>query len=124
MVNIDIQMSEIVKIITHFSKPLQLIFVYTKPSCATYIRSALEMAANDRENPYYHPLSRNEQQKKLVFIVETIDEAAKNAMRTIFPKNLIEEISNRDANELLVRSTGTQQAVSAAVNASLNADNK
>lgn len=46
---LDIQHTEIVKLITHFSKQLQIIFVYTKPSCARYIVEQLSMKqVNDR----------------------------------------------------------------------------
>lgn len=46
---LDIQNSEVVKLITHFSKQLQIIFIYTKPSCARYIVEQLSMTlANDK----------------------------------------------------------------------------
>lgn len=46
---LDLQHSEIVKLIVHFSKQLQIIFLYTKPSCARYIIEQLSMTlANDR----------------------------------------------------------------------------
>jgi sentrin-specific protease 7 len=46
---LDIQHSEIVKMITHFSKQLQIIFLYTKPSCARYIVEQLSMTlVNDK----------------------------------------------------------------------------
>lgn len=46
---LDIQLSEIIKIIVHFSKNLQLVFVYTKPSCAQYIRNCLEMEGDGKD---------------------------------------------------------------------------
>ena len=46
---LDLQHTEIVKLIVHFSKQLQIIFLYTKPSCARYIIEQLSMTpANDR----------------------------------------------------------------------------
>lgn len=44
---INIQSSEIVRVITHFSKQLFIVFVYTKPSCGVYVRESLEMT-NDK----------------------------------------------------------------------------
>lgn len=43
MIVLNIQHSEIIKIVTHFSKQLHIIFLYTKPSCARYIVEQLQM---------------------------------------------------------------------------------
>lgn len=49
MVTLNIQQSEIVKMVVHFSKQLHIIFLYTKPSCARYVVDALELTeANDK----------------------------------------------------------------------------
>ena len=56
--------------------------------------------------PYYSPLSRNETHKKIIFLTENVTEDTKNALKAIYKESRIEEISNRDANEMLVRSTG------------------
>lgn len=56
--------------------------------------------------PYYAPLSRNETQKKIIFLTENVSEDTKNALKAIFKEGRMEEINNRDANEMLVRSTG------------------
>lgn len=59
---LDIQNSEIVKIITHFSKQLQIVFIYTKPSCARYILTQLQLTqVNDR-------CKMNSLNKNLIFI--------------------------------------------------------
>jgi hypothetical protein len=42
-VKFNIMHSEVVKIVAHFSKQLQIFFVYTKPSCARYITKELNM---------------------------------------------------------------------------------
>lgn len=44
---LDIQQSEIVKVVVHFSKQLHIIFLYTTPFCARYISAQLEMSKND-----------------------------------------------------------------------------
>lgn len=56
--------------------------------------------------PYYSPLSRNETLKKIIFLTENVSEDTKNALKAIFKEGRLEDISNRDANEMLVRSTG------------------
>lgn len=56
--------------------------------------------------PFYSPMSRSEPRKKIVFLAENLNEETKSVIRAIFKPPVIEEISNPDANELLVRSTG------------------
>jgi hypothetical protein len=56
--------------------------------------------------PFFSPLSRDEPQKKIVFLAEAITEETKGMIKSIYPRPVLEEISNRDANEMLVRSTG------------------
>jgi hypothetical protein len=46
---LNIQHSEIIKFVMHFTKQLQIIFIYTKPSCAKYIVNSLQMSQiNDK----------------------------------------------------------------------------
>jgi hypothetical protein len=125
LVALNIMHSEIIKIVIHFSKQLHIIFVYTKPSCARYITSELQMTQttdkckfNDISAlvsfakdfvpaaPYYTPLSRSEPQKKIVFLAESITEETRAMIKSIYSRPVLEEINNRDANEMLVRSTG------------------
>jgi hypothetical protein len=56
--------------------------------------------------PFYAPLSRNETQRKIIFLTENVSEETKNVLKSIYKDQALEEINNRDANELLVRSTG------------------
>lgn len=56
--------------------------------------------------PYYSPLSGNETIKKIIFLTENVSEETKNALKAIFKEGRLEDICNRDANEMLVRSTG------------------
>lgn len=44
---LDIQHSEIVKVVVHFSKQLCVIFLYNKPSCARYISEQLFMTSQE-----------------------------------------------------------------------------
>ncbi|KAL7051210.1 hypothetical protein ACKWTF_004382 [Chironomus riparius] len=103
---LNIQNSEIVKLVIHFSKQLSIIIVYTKPSCGRFIVEQLQMTQVNDKSPYYAPLSRNETQKKIIFLTENVSEDTKNALKAIFKEGRMEEINNRDANEMLVRSTG------------------
>lgn len=40
---LDLQLDEIVKAVVHFSKALNVVFLYTLPSCGAFIRESLEM---------------------------------------------------------------------------------
>lgn len=51
-------------------------------------------------------MSRNEPQRKIVFLVENVTAEMINNIKSIYSEPVLEEISNRDANEMLVRSTG------------------
>lgn len=46
---LNIMHSEIVKIVYHLSKQLQIIFLYTKPSCARYVGSVLQMTQDGND---------------------------------------------------------------------------
>lgn len=48
LVVLNIQNSEIIKVIGHFSKNLHIIFLYTKPSCVRYINVQLQMTQNGK----------------------------------------------------------------------------
>jgi hypothetical protein len=125
---LNIQHSEIVKVVVHFSKQLHIIFLYTKPSCARFIAEQLQMSqSNDKckfssiywikvttsttfyffsAAPYFSPISRSEPQKKIVCLAESINEETRSIIKSIYSRSVLEEINNRDANEMLVRSTG------------------
>ena len=46
---LNLHSSEIVKIAYHFSKQIQAIFIYTKPSCAVFVRNSLEMGSSETD---------------------------------------------------------------------------
>uniref|UniRef100_A0A182LXK2 Ubiquitin-like protease family profile domain-containing protein n=1 Tax=Anopheles culicifacies TaxID=139723 RepID=A0A182LXK2_9DIPT len=87
-VSLDLQMHEMKKVLTHFSKALNVIFLYTNNSGAPCFRP--ELVSNDPT-------------KRITLLMENISEEAKSIIRNIFHPNLLEEISIRDAKELLLR---------------------
>lgn len=118
-------MREIVKIIAHFSKSLNILFIYTLPTCGIYIRENLEMKSKSSDSkwtmfsfrlhslqdlfhsttaPYYNPTDRAEPYKRIVLQMDVISEEAKTVIRSIFAKTMLEEVQCTEANELLVRS--------------------
>uniref|UniRef100_W4VR71 Putative sentrin/sumo-specific protease senp7 n=1 Tax=Corethrella appendiculata TaxID=1370023 RepID=W4VR71_9DIPT len=109
---LDIQLREIVKILAHFSKSLFVMFIYTLPSTGTFIRESLEMGLASDNLPYFNPGSRtDETHKRITLVMERMTEESKQIIRTIFTKEKIEEISTRDANELLIRSCNTNKPI-------------
>lgn len=46
---LNIMHSEVVKVITHFSKQLHIIFLYAKPSCGRYIVDQLQLSSSEKD---------------------------------------------------------------------------
>lgn len=111
LVVLNIQMHEIVKIIAHFSNNLSVIFIYTLPTCGSYIRESLEMKPKSSDNPYYNPTDRCEPYKRIVLQMETITEEAKSVIKTIFTTTVLEEIQLNEASELLLRSCSKDKII-------------
>lgn len=125
LIALNIQNSEIIKVVTHFTKQLHIIFLYTKPSCARYVAHQLQMTQeNDKcekkhrkfailsltlpifPAPFFSPLSRHEPHKKIVFLADAVSDETKSVIKSLYSRQILEDINNRDANEMLVRSTG------------------
>ncbi|KAL1378285.1 hypothetical protein pipiens_015681 [Culex pipiens pipiens] len=105
---LDLQLHEVVKAVVHFSKALNVIFLYTLPSCGFYIRESLEMGLPDDPLPYFNPVCRKDDaHRRITLVMDRVTEESKSILKSIFSTERIEEISARDANELLVRSCGT-----------------
>lgn len=104
LVVLNIQLSEIVKLLYCFDKRLTVIFMFVLPSCAAYVRESLEMSANNQEEPYFNPISADNAKKKIVLLMDKATVEDKEKLKAIFVENKIEEISYQDANELLIRS--------------------
>lgn len=125
---LDIQKKEVAKIVAHFQNPKCLLFIYTMNSCGAYIRESLEMGSiHDNCNyynthylfvsflnklffipsllavPYYNPTAKTEYYKRIVLIIDNIPEEAKSVIRSIYVASVLEEISQRDATEMLER---------------------
>ena len=51
-------------------------------------------------------MSRYEPHKKIVFLADAVSDETKSVIKSVYNRQILEEINNRDANEMLVRSTG------------------
>ncbi|XP_063701082.1 uncharacterized protein LOC134831309 [Culicoides brevitarsis] len=103
LVILNIQLSEVVKLLYCFDKRLSVIFIYTLPSCGSYVRESLEMTLNE-DGPYFNPVSMVNSKKKIVLLMDKTSPEEKEKLKAIFQENKIEEITYTDANELLIRS--------------------
>jgi hypothetical protein len=54
----------------------------------------------------YNPLSREEQQRKIIFLPHALNEETKGVVKSLYALPIFEEITNKDANELLLKSSG------------------
>ncbi|CRK87759.1 CLUMA_CG001548, isoform A [Clunio marinus] len=102
---LNIQHSEIVKLVTSFGRPL-IIFIYTKPSTARYIREQLKLSENSEISPHFSPVSPNESQRKITLLADNFTAKDINAIKSVCDSLQLEEINHRDAQEMLFRSTG------------------
>lgn len=103
MVIVDIQFSEIVKMVVHFSKTLSVAFIYVLPSCSRYIREILDMSASGNNKHCFSSVSRIDSERRIVLMFDSVSEESKSIIKSLFKSPLIEDISRNDANELLVK---------------------
>lgn len=107
---LDLQLQEIIKVVVHFSKALNVMFLFTLPSCGAFIRESLEMGLPEDKLPYFNPVSRQDDtHKRITLVMDRITEESKAIVKSIISKEKLEEISARDANDLLMRSCGSNK---------------
>ena len=115
---LNIQMREIMKFIVHYGANLPVIFLYTTPSCGRWIRRALGMGAvlpampkgsSQSIAPFYDPTNTVEQVKRIVLVANGLKDDVKNQIKQLFPRQMYDEISYRDAMDLLQRSRGGRE---------------
>lgn len=104
LVVLNIQLSEVVKLLYCFDKRLTVIFIFVLPSCGAYVRESLEMSANIEDGPYFNPMTLINSKKKIVLLMDTATMEEKEKLKALFIESRIEEIPYKDANELLIRS--------------------
>uniref|UniRef100_A0A453YS98 Ubiquitin-like protease family profile domain-containing protein n=1 Tax=Anopheles gambiae TaxID=7165 RepID=A0A453YS98_ANOGA len=123
-VSLDLQMNEMKKVLTHFSKGLNVIFLYTNISGGAYVRKHLEMDPSSDKLPCFRPeIASNDLTKRIILLVDSISEEAKSIIKNIFHPDLLEEISIRDAKELILRCSSSRSSnTSSAANALVDAN--
>lgn len=97
---LNIQKSEIAKVVCNFSQKSVLV-IYVLNTCGKYIRDQLEMVADGSQSSgYFSPMSVNAGHKRIMIEAE-IQESAKSVIKSIFSSNILEEISTSDT--LIIR---------------------
>ncbi|XP_046749761.1 uncharacterized protein LOC124413272 isoform X4 [Diprion similis] len=103
-VPLEVKLKDIVKVLIHFGKAMPVLFFYTTTSAGGMIRELLGM--QDPKGPYYDPAGKDHTLKRITLLPEKISEEAKIILKTLFPSNqLLEELSSKEANDILVRAS-------------------
>lgn len=100
---LNIQMSEISKILVNFEKNQGNISLFLLPSCGTFIRESLEMQNYQPLSLalYYNPLSKFECYRKIMLELESIADESKLTIRSLFDKEKLEEITTSEFNQMM-----------------------
>ncbi|KAL5292476.1 SENP6 family protein [Megaselia abdita] len=116
-VTLDIQLDEIIKIIYHFSPSLNVLLLYNFKRCSDYVRESLDMKPKVSgvtiETPYYNSKEILEPYKRIVLVLkdDTVIDEVKNVLRSVFQKNILDEIAYADATTLIERSSSKDKFV-------------
>lgn len=140
-VELNIHKHEIVRMVYHFSPECCAMFIYTVSSCAKYVRDLLEMEAEckgefvythtcdddgtigaDRvyssksfchlTGGYFSSFSEVGAEKRITIQLDSITEATKSVIKTVFPPSVPEEIKLVDAELLLEQVNNAVSALS------------
>lgn len=106
---LDIQKSEIVKIVCHFGNSFAVLLIWTTRGCGLFVRDSLEMVRSS--DLYFDPSSISAYNKKIILQMDYISEEAKTTIKSIFTNQIIEEISHNDAMNLLEISTRNHKTI-------------
>lgn len=117
LIKLQVQSREIMKFIVHYEKNLPVIFLYTTPGCGRYIRRALGMGpvlalqrGTEPAPAYYDPTNCQEQVKRIVMVAKVLRDDSKQTIKLVFPRQMYDEITYRDALDLLQKSRGAVEA--------------
>lgn len=99
---IVIERANVVKVLVSFSKIMQVIFYYVKPSMGQKIREILGMT--EGSEPYFDPLSPEETCRRITVLPENLYENAKPLFKQIYgkPLNIMDELNAKEANDILI----------------------
>lgn len=107
LVKVILSTEDIIRVLGHFGQSLPVLYIYTTPTCGSVIRNDLKMSV--QTGPFYDPGGTDETQKRITILPEFITNCQKTFFRQVFPGKLLQEIDQKNANEILVRSTPHNQ---------------
>ncbi|GFT54544.1 hypothetical protein NPIL_694852 [Nephila pilipes] len=111
VVLISIRSHDITKVLVHFGRCLPIMYIYTTPSFGEAVRNALHMIQGDSR--YFDPTTKDDKTQKLTFLIDSMTDEQRHFIRQIFPGDKkVHEIDQKQANEILVKSTPNQVPVS------------
>ncbi|GFY62809.1 hypothetical protein TNIN_112781 [Trichonephila inaurata madagascariensis] len=111
VVLISIRSHDITKVLVHFGRCLPIMYIYTTPNFGEAVRNALHMTLGDAR--YFDPTTKDDKTQKLTFLIDSMTDEQRHFIRQIFPGDKkVKEIDQKQANEILVKSTPNQIPVS------------
>ncbi|XP_077488897.1 uncharacterized protein LOC144099460 isoform X2 [Amblyomma americanum] len=103
-VRVDLPSSDIVKVQGYLSCSMPVLFVSTSQECSVEVCTKLGL--NRQQPEYFDPSGPEETQKRITFLPGPPFSAEQKAfLRRVFPGPLLEEISETQANEILIMSS-------------------
>lgn len=100
---LNIRKRQIVKILYNINKAFSVLFMYTMPSCAAYVRESLEMSC--LFFPSLDPVSYDFTKTKITLLLDRTPESVLSRMNMAFAKTKekLEEIKTKIAENMLKR---------------------
>ncbi|XP_060818194.1 uncharacterized protein LOC132908307 isoform X2 [Bombus pascuorum] len=103
-VALEVKIQDIVKVLIHFGKAMPVLFFYTSTNTGAMIRELLGM--QDPKGPYYDPAGKDHTHKRITLLPEKLSEESKVVLKSLFSRRrLLEELSSKEANDILVRAS-------------------
>ncbi|XP_078053727.1 uncharacterized protein LOC144479093 isoform X3 [Augochlora pura] len=103
-VSLEVKLQDLVKVLIHFGKSMPVLFFYTSTNTGAMIRELLGM--QDPKGPYYDPAGKDHTHKRITLLPEKLSEESKVVLKSLFSrKGLLEELSSKEANDILVRAS-------------------
>lgn len=102
---LNIQKNEIVKLIVNYEKNQGKISIFVLPSCGNFIRESLEMQNYQPSSLalYFNPTSKSQCYRKIFLEIDSISEESKLTIRSLFAKEMLEEITLSEFNQMLIK---------------------
>lgn len=103
-VSLSLGVTDVTKVLGHLSRNMPVLYVTTTLECGRSLREKLGMSRN--LPCYFDPNGTDERHKRITFLPDpALTDDQKCFLRTVFPANLLDEIDQTAANEILIKSS-------------------